>query len=195
LESTDQSQAYAYYVKLLKFLQWMNPAQRWVLKTPHHLEFPDLIAKHFGEVHFLWPHRSLYESVPSFLSMVTYNRMMFSDQIDLHTIGQHWVRKTGYMLDKALDFRLKGKNQDQFTDIYYKDLITNSEAELSRIYASNGGISPDLMQRFGQHEKVHPHRKHGTHNYSIDDFNLTNADIDLHTLRYQQFMKEHYGRS
>jgi hypothetical protein len=195
LENTDQTPAYAFYVKMLKFLQWMNPAKRWVLKTPHHLEFIDLIEKNFEEVHFLWPHRTLYESVPSFLSMVTYNHMIFSDEVDAKAIGKHWVRKTGYMLDKALDHRLKGDNNQRFTDIYYKDLITDSEAEMRKIYATIGGLSDGLVHRFEQHEKEHPHRKHGTHNYSMGDFHLTASDIDHSTSRYQQFMKDHYGKS
>ena len=105
LEKTDQSPAYEYYVKMLKLLQWFKPAKRWVLKTPHHLEFLGLIEKHFNEVHFIWPHRTIYESVPSFLSMVSFNRMVFSNEVDPHEVGLHWVRKTGYMLDKALEFR------------------------------------------------------------------------------------------
>ena len=92
LENTDQSDAYAYAVKLLKFLQWIRPAKRWVLKTPHHLEFTNLIEKHFGEVHFLWPHRNLQESIPSFLSMVMYNRMIFSNGADERQVADHWVR-------------------------------------------------------------------------------------------------------
>jgi hypothetical protein len=194
LERTDQSDAYAYAVKLLKFLQWRKPAKRWVLKSPHHLEFPDLIEKHFGEVHFLWPHRRVYESVPSFLSMVTYNHMIFSDHVDERRIAAHWVRKTGYMLDKALDYRSKFMNEARFTDIYYDDLIRNSEQELSRIYALDGGLTPDLVTRFTQHEKNNPHRKHGTHNYSLADFGLTEADIDKHTSRYRQFISGHYGQ-
>jgi len=194
LERTNQSSAYAYMVKLLKFMQWMRPAKRWVLKTPHHLEFPDLIEKHFGKVHFLWPHRTLYESVPSFLSMVTYNHMIFSDQADVNRIGKHWVRKTGYMLDKALDYRLKGTNQEKFTDIYYKDLVTNSMAELEKIYSMNGGINGELSKKLEQHEKEHPHRKYGSHHYSLVDFNLTTEDIDQHTSHYQKFMIDHYGR-
>lgn len=194
LEQVDQSDAYAYYVKMLKFLQWMNPAKRWVLKTPHHLEFTHLIEKHFNEVHFLWPHRTLYESVPSFLSMVTYNHLVFSDQVDIHAISNHWVRKTGYMLDQALDNRLKGDNEKRFTDIYYKDLITDSEGEMRRIYSLNGGLNEGLLHRFQQHELEHPHRKHGTHHYSLDDFNLSKTDIDRHTQRYQQFMNDHYGK-
>jgi hypothetical protein len=193
LEKTDQSAAYAYYVKLLKFLQWSNPAKRWVLKTPHHLEFPDLIEKHFGEVHFIWPHRRIYESVPSFLSMVTYNQMIFSDEVDEKRVAAHWVRKTGYMLDKALDYRAKGNNNSKFIDIRYEDLVRNSNPELSRIYAMDGGLTTELAIQFEQHEKLHPHRKYGTHQYSLGDFGLTESDIDQCTGRYRQFISELYG--
>ncbi len=194
LERTDQSVAYAYAAKLLKFMQWKKPAKRWVLKTPHHLEFPDLIEKYFGEVHYLWPHRRIYESVPSFLSMVTYNHMIFSNHVDEKRIAAHWVRKTGYMLDKALDYRARDNNPARFTDIYYDDLIRNSEKELSRIYSLDGGLTPELITRFGIHEQDHPHRKYGTHHYSLADFGLTEADIDKYTSRYQKFISEHYGR-
>ncbi|MEI7501049.1 MAG: sulfotransferase [Bacteroidota bacterium] len=195
LEQTDQSEAYAYAAKLLKFLQWIRPAKRWVLKTPHHLEFPDLIEKHFGDVHFLWPHRRLYESVPSFLSMVTYNRMIFSDHVDEKEVAIHWVRKTGFMLDKALDYRLKGNNDKKFTDIYYKDLVNNSIGELSKIYQLNGGLTPELIKSFNQHELHNPRHKHGEHRYSLADFGLTEADIDRHTSRYQQFISQLYDRN
>jgi hypothetical protein len=193
LEKTDQSEAYAYAVKLLKFLQWRKPAKRWILKSPHHLEFPDLIEKHFEEVHFLWPHRRVYESVPSFLSMVTYNHMIFSDKVDVQRIAGHWVRKTGYMLDKALDYRSKENNEPKFTDIYYDDLIRNSEKELSRIYSLDGGLTPELNRRFVKHENEHPHRKYGSHHYSLADFGLTEEDIDKYTDRYRQFIRKHYG--
>ena len=194
LEHTDQSPAYAYAVKMLKFLQWIKPAKRWILKTPHHLEFPGLIEKHFGEVHFLWPHRSLYESVPSFLSMVTYNRMIFSDQVDEKEVARHWVRKTGYMLEKALDYRLQGGNDLKFTDIFYKDLLNDSIPVLSTIYQLDGGLKPAMIELFRQHELEHPHRKHGEHQYSLADFSLTEADIDIHTARYQKIFNRIYDR-
>jgi hypothetical protein len=193
LEKTDQSEAYAYAAKMLKFLQWIRPAKRWVLKTPHHLEFPHLIEKHFGEVHFLWPHRKLQESVPSFLSMVTYNRMIFSNRVDERQVADHWVRKIGYMLNQALDYRLQGDNTTKFTDIFYKNLVTDSISELEKIYRLNGGLTHALTERFQRHELEHPHRKHGVHQYSMADFGLTDAEIERHTSRYGQFISEHYG--
>jgi hypothetical protein len=193
LEQTDQSAAYAYAVKLLKFLQWIKPAKRWVLKTPHHLEFPDLIEKHFNEVHFLWPHRKIYESVPSFMSMVTYNRMIFSDTADPTQVGSHWLRKTGYMLQKALEYRMKPGNDRKFTDIFYPNFIKDSMTELDRVYSLHGGIPEGLAERFERHEKEHPHRKYGTHSYSLADFGLTEADIDKHTSHYRDFLSTKYN--
>jgi hypothetical protein len=194
LERTDQSPAYEYAVKLLKFLQWVKPARRWVLKTPHHLEFPDLISKYFNEVKFIWPHRNIYKSVPSYLSMLTYNHMIFSDEVDEKRIARHWVRKTGYMLEKALKYRLQGDHQNQFIDIRYKDLISDSMQELARIYSPDGGINENLIEGFRKHEAEHPHHKHGKHQYSLEDFGLTEKDIDLHTRHYQDFIREQYGR-
>ena len=195
LEHTDQSQAYAYSVKLLKFMQWIRPAKRWVLKTPHHLEFPDLIEKHFGEVHFLWPHRNLAESIPSFLSMVTYNRMIFSSDVDERKVADHWVRKIGYMLGRALDYRLKPGNDGKFTDIYYQNLIADSVSELEKIYQLNGGLTPEIADCFRRHELEHPHRKHGIHQYSMADFGLTEAEINRNTSRYGSFISEKYDLS
>jgi hypothetical protein len=120
--------------------------------------------------------------------------MIFSDHVDEKRITAHWVRKTGYMLDKALDYREKANNPAKFTDLYYDDLIRNAGKELSRIYSLDGGITPELITRFEKHEKEHPHRKYGKHQYSLSDFGLTEADIDKYTSRYRQFISEHYGR-
>ncbi len=189
LEATDQSPAYEYAAKLLKLLQWQRPAKRWVLKSPHHLEFPDLIARYFPKTAFLWPHRSIYESIPSFLSMVTYTHMIFSDDVDEQEVGRHWVRKTGYMLNKALDFR--SANPSMFIDLNYNDMIKDSIADLTRLYSMNGGLSKEQAERFKIHETEHPHRKYGKHLYSLNDFGLTATDIDQYTSQYQQFIAEY----
>jgi len=194
LEKTDQSPAYAYYVRLLKFLQWSRPAKQWVLKTPHHLEFCDLIGKHFNEVKYIWPHRTLYESVPSFMSMVTYNHLVFGDNVEVSRIARHWVRKTGYMLDRALEYRAQEGNDGKFIDILYSDLIRDSLPELEKIYKLNGGLTPELAERFRNHEKDHPHRKYGTHHYHLADFGITEKEIDDHTKKYTDFLTNYHGR-
>ena len=194
LETVDQSPAYAYYVKLLKLLQWLRPAKRWVLKTPHHLEFLDLIERHFDQVHFVWPHRSIYESVPSFLSMVSFNRKVFSHDVDPHQVGAHWIRKTGYMLDKALAFRRQPGKEKLFIDLFYKDLVRSPIHELSRLYSMNGGFSEELSRLFLRTEKENPRQKYGIHLYSAADFGISKKEIDAHTHHYQEFIRTLHGK-
>lgn len=189
LEQTDQSPAYAYMVKLLKLLQWQRPGKRWILKSPHHLEFIDLIVKHFDEVHFLWTHRDVTECIPSFISMAAHSRVIFSDQTDGNAIARHWIRKTGYMLQKGLDYRNASQDKHQFTDIFYNDLKDYSSEVLSEVYRLDGGITPELMASFEKAERENPMRKYGIHDYKLEDFGANKEDILKETVEYRKFIK------
>ena len=190
LEKTDQSQAYEYLAKLLKLLQWQRPAKRWILKSPHHLEFPDLIDKHFEDVHFLWTHRDVTECIPSFISMTSHSRVIFSDRIDGNAIARHWIRKTGHMLQKGLDYRLKNQHKNQFVDINYKDLRDTSHDVLSKIYSLNGGMTAALLEQFSRAERDNPMGKYGIHEYNLEDFGVENEDILKETVDYRNFLSK-----
>ena len=125
--------------------------------------------------------------------MVLQNTMIFSSIADRKRIADHWVRKVGYMTKQALEYRTRDGNDGKFIDIDYHNLIRDSISELEKIYRFNGGFPTGLSERFAAHEAEHPHRKHGTHHYSMEDFNLTGEEIDRHTAHYVSFMKEHYG--
>lgn len=190
LEKTDQSMAYAYMVKLLKLLQWQRPARRWILKSPHHLEFPDLIDKHFEDVHFLWTHREVTECIPSFISMVAHSRVIFSDEVDGSEVARHWIRKTGYMLQKGLEYRLKVPGKSQFTDVFYEDLRDKAQEALTEIYIHDGGITPELLSTFRRVEKENPMGKYGIHEYHLEDFGVTKEDILNETRNYREFVSK-----
>lgn len=188
LEEIDQSVAYEYMVRLLKLLQWQRPAKRWVLKTPHHLEFLDLVNKHFGEVQYIWTHRNIYESVPSFLSMVAYSRRLFSNAVDPQQLAKHWVRKNGYMLSRALEFHEANNHISLFTDVPYQHLVADSLGVIKRIYADRQeAISPELMQIFNESNRNNPQGKYGVHKYKLSDFGIDESYIDQFTTAYQQF--------
>jgi len=191
LEETDQSLAYEYMVRLLKLLQWQRPGKRWVLKTPHHLEFLDLVDKHFGNVQYIWTHRNVYDSIPSFLSMVSYSRVMFSDKVDQHDVAKHWVRKNGYMLKKALDFIKEDHHSERFTHIRYKNLVEDAMGVMERIYADRGEqISPTLKKLFEEANQKNGQGKYGQHIYSLKDFGIDEEYIDKYTNEYQLFREK-----
>lgn len=188
LEKTDQSMAYGYAAKLMKFLQWQRPAKQWVLKTPHHLEFLDLADKYFENVQFIWTHRNVKEAIPSFLSMVSYSRVLFSSEVDANEVAQHWVRKIGYMLEKAMAYRDKNDHTNKIIDVSYHELIEDSLAIMKRIYSRrNQEISEKLKQIFKNTEQINPKGKYGIHRYELIDFGIDANFIDKHTKEYQLF--------
>jgi hypothetical protein len=183
LEQTDQSPAYAYAVKLLKYLQLQRPAKRWVLKTPHHMEFLDLAHKHFGDVQYLWTHRDIQQSLPSFLSMLAHGQTIFSDSVDLERIAAHWVRKTSYMLSKGEQFRAQYPGA-HITDISFEQLVSAPMEVLQEIY-SHHPIADTLRQSFMQMEKTNDRYKFGRHVYRMEDFNVDRDALEQ-LVRLQQ---------
>jgi len=187
LEKTDQTLAYSYMVKLMKFLQWQQPAKRWILKSPHHMEFMEQADKHFEDVTFLWTHRDVNRSIPSFLSMVSHSRVIFSDQVDKHVVAKHWVRKTGYMLEKGINFRKGNPNERRFIDIHYNHFIHNSLDVMTNIYDHAGAMDAKLEAKIKLANEKNPQGKYGVHEYSLADFGLTENNIKLNTKTYQDY--------
>ena len=190
LEETDQSYAYDYGSRLLRLLQWQHPGKRWVLKSPHHLEFFDLIEKYYGNAHFIWTHRNPAECIPSFLSMVCHSRALFSDDVRVSEVSEHWVRKTAYMLDKAIIYRQEKANSVNFTDLLYEDLVSHPMDQLDKIYERHGGIDESVLQKFQQAELKNPQGKYGLHNYKLSDFGLKKEDLIQKNGAYFQLYKE-----
>ncbi len=191
LEKTDISPAYAYMVKLLKLLQWQRPGKRWVLKTPNHLEFLDLTDKYFTDVQYIWPHRNIYKSIPSFLSMVSHASAIFSNQVDVQKITAHWVRKSGYMLDKALSFLNEKNNSSQFTHLFYESLVKDTMGVMQQIYDDRGEpFTPELEKIFKEADNRNARGKYGQHVYALEDFGIDESYIDRYTKEYRKFLQD-----
>lgn len=187
LEKTDQTLAYQYMIKLLKYLQFQRPAKRWVLKSPHHLEFLDIIEKQFDAVHFIWTHRDIVDSLPSFLSMAAHSHSIFSESVSPALVAQHWVRKTAYMLSRGLAFR-KAHPDQNFTDVFYDQLVTDPMAVLSIIYKMQGQISPALHERFIQTGLQQKQFKYGMHSYCLEDFGWSSEQVKKDFQFYISFL-------
>jgi hypothetical protein len=188
LEQTDQSPAYQYMIKLLKHLQWQRMAKRWVLKSPHHMEFLGVIKREFPQVQFIWTHREITQSLPSFLSMVAHSQSIFSDEVSPERVADHWVRKTQYMLSKGMEFR-KANPDLHFTDVIYSKLLSKPMDVLAAIYKERGPLSPELQQRFMETERKNTQNRYGTHSYRLQDFGLNREEVERKMQFYTQFLK------
>jgi hypothetical protein len=128
LEQEDQSPAYRYMARVLRALQWQrkpaDPDWRWVLKTPHHLEWLGELLSVLPDAVLVWTHRDPKQVVPSFCSMIAHGRGVFSDDVDPHEIGRTWLRKAVRMVDRAMDARGR-VGEKRFVDVRYADLVAD----------------------------------------------------------------------
>ena len=174
LEEQDQSPAYQYMKKLLQLLSWQQGSNRWVLKTPHHLEYLDVLRKVFPGCLVVQSHRDPTITVPSLCSMIYHGRFIFSNHVDAHQIGEQWLRKISLMMKKSKKFR-DSVNHKSFIDINYDEFIQSPQEQVDKILQT---IGVDFVTKeFETTLKKNVKNKYGTHKYLPEDFGLNAEKI------------------
>lgn len=187
LETQDNTPAYRYLETLLKLLSRQEPGGgRWLLKTPHHLEYLDVLRKVFPGVQIIQTHRDPARTLASFCSMIWHGRGVFSDEVDAREVGQHWARKTGRMLERSLSVRDSAGDQG-FVDVSYYDLIARPVEIVKQLYEALGlAFTSDTEARVHRTREGNPQHKYGKHAYKLDDFGLTREGVEPAFAVYRQ---------
>jgi hypothetical protein len=185
LEQQDHVPAYQALKQMLQFLQWQRPGERWVLKTPHHLEFLDPLLEVFPDATVVQTHRDPLKTSASFFSMVTHARAIFSDEVDPHAVAEHWLRKLGRMVGQAMRTRDRVKDQG-FVDVSYYDLMKDPVLEVRRIYETVGWDLPDSIRaKMEASRRLNRKDRHGRHNYALEDFGMSRQDVEPVVAEYR----------
>lgn len=188
LEQQDQTPAYRSLERAMKLLLHQRrpgPGARWVLKTPHHLEWLDVLLSVFPDALVVWTHREPRETIPSFCSMVAHGRGVFSDRVDPREVGDHWSRKIYRMVERGMAAR-EAAGERHFVDVHYEDLVRDPIGEARRIYAA-ADLSFERETEDGMKDLLKKQRKDrfGRHVYRMEDFGLTSEGIDSALAKYR----------
>jgi len=184
-EQQNQTPAYQTLRTLLQLLDAQEPAKqsakhsdkRWLLKTPHHLEWLDVLFAEFPDAKIIWTHRDPIITVASLCSMVSHAYGIMSDVVDPHEIGRHWSRKIGRMMDRAVAYRDQAGDQ-AFLDINYDDLVADPIGQVRRTEQFLGWNFPNKTES-GMRDRLVQHQRHryGKHIYRLEDFGLDEAEL------------------
>lgn len=185
LEAQDQAPAYAMLRDLLQLLE-PAPEARWVLKTPHHLEWLDVLFDRFPDATVVHTHRDPVVTLASFCSMVAHGRGVMSDRVDPHEIGRDWLAKTGRMVDRALATRAARADQG-FVDVAYADLMADPVGVVRRIVETVGLTWDEAVERSVRERlAASPKERHGRHTYALGDFGLTEQQVAARFAAYRK---------
>lgn len=176
LEAADHGPAYAEYRRVVQLLLWQRPgpggAQRWLGKTPLHLEHLDALVAAFPDAWIVHTHRDPARTLASLCSMLAHARGFFSDRVDPLEIGRQWLARTLRMVERGSAARDR-LGERVFLDVHYRELLDDPLKVVRRICDRVGAPLPaDAERRMRAFLAAHPQHEHGVHAYGLADFGL-----------------------
>ncbi len=176
-KSHDQGPSYAYLKRSLQALQFLRGPDRWVLKSPQHLEqFPTLYAT-FPDATFVVTHRDPVDVTRSMATMVAYASRMGAANPDPLTIGRYWLDRAEDLFSGCL------RDRDvlpaaQSIDVRFTDFMADEEGTLATIYELAGQPYDDTVRTaMRQFIAEHPRGRYGEVSYDLADVGLDAAEV------------------
>ncbi len=185
LERQDMSGAYH---MLRETLAVLEPERRWVLKSPAHLPFLDVLKRSGGDVRVVMTHRDPAASLPSYCSMIAHGRGVFSDAIDPHAIGEEFLVRQSGMIHRALELREADPSLPAI-DVTYQDITGDPVGTVERIYGfADWDFDDEARKAVTEVTQRQKQNRYGRHKYELADFGLTPERVRTQYARYYSYL-------
>lgn len=189
LEQHDNTPGYQYLRRLLQFLQWQRKrrglsAERWLLKTPHHLHHLDILLKVFPGATVIQTHRDPLQTIPSLCSMNYALATMGSDSVDPHTLGRHWCDKFAHSLQRTIAIR--AQHSAQFIDVQYTDTATDPAGTVDAIYNTLAlPLQEDTRAAMAHWLQANRREDREPHHYTLEQFGFSREGLERDFAEYR----------
>jgi hypothetical protein len=192
IDTQDFSPAYRWLRRMLQLLQWQKrqrgePPRPFVLKTPAHLGYLDVLLAEFPDAHLVHAHRDPVDVIPSGASLNTTLWRTHGDVVDPHEVGRQWLERMGWSCDRAVAAR-ELIPAAQVSDITFVDAVADPIGTAASILAA---VDLELTDETASAMEawIAQDRKRETlpvHRYSPTDFGLTDVQIRERFADYTQ---------
>ena len=181
LYEQDQSAGYDYLYQCLQFLQWQKRRKgqagtRWLLKTPHHLHYPEYLFKCFPDAAVVQTH--------SYGSMMAALAQPFSDALNAPALAQDWASKWAKGLAKTMDYRA-AHPEAPYLDLYFMDTVANPETEIRKIYNfADLELTAEALAEMAHWRAFNERESRPEHHYQLADFGFDAEGIAAQFSKY-----------
>jgi hypothetical protein len=174
----DHSSAYRYHHQVLRELQWGDLPRRWVLKGPPHLFHLGELVAEYPDATLIQNHRDPKRVVSSQCELMRANRVVNSDDVDLHELGAEMLERLGTSCDRAEEFRTQHP-EVTINDVYFDELNADPLGYVEALYdrvgleltdAARAGMAAWLADNARDKRPVAKHK--------LADFGLTEEQVD-----------------
>lgn len=176
LNKADYLPAFRYQKRLLQLLQ-AEAGGRWTLKNPWHPLWLPALTEVFPDAQLVMTHRDPADVLGSIGSLIENVRRIYSNEVNLHRIGETFLETFRIMVDRQQAFRDQ-RGQGAILDVQYADVTKDPISEVERIYEHFGDtLTPAARAAMERYMAENPKGKHGTHEYSLEDYGLTRERV------------------
>jgi hypothetical protein len=176
--SHDQRPHYAYMKKVLQALQWQRGPDRWILKSPQHLEQLGPLHDTFPDATIAIAHRDPVSVIASTVTMLAYGSRVRCKGVDMQGIADYWIDRIDRLLRACVRDRDKIPAA-QSIDVLFHEFMANDVAMVERIYALAGlEMTPEARRALDRFMAENPRGKHGRVIYDLKaDFGIDPAEL------------------
>ena len=175
VDEADMRSTYEYHRRFLQHVQSGGVrGERWVLKSPAHLNKIDTLLDVFPDARIVHTHRDPIKVCASVASITAMLRSAGSDRIDLHEIGRQQLDWWAKLVQQSLEQRRRfADRREQFFDVQLRELVTDPLDVVHRMYGHFGyELSDEVDARMREFMEAHQRDRHGSHTYTPEDFGI-----------------------
>jgi hypothetical protein len=174
--AADQTPHYEDLKTILKVLQFTRGGDRWVLKSPQHLEQFEAIRRVFPDATVVVTHRDPVAVTLSMTTMIAYTSRLTHDPVPVEAIGRYWTELLAEMLTTCAETReALGENA---VDVHCDRFMADDLGVVRNLYAlADQPFDDDTERAIRAYVDTHPRGRHGQIIYDFDDVMLDPAEL------------------
>ncbi|GLE51520.1 sulfotransferase family protein [Mycobacterium montefiorense] len=142
----DQTPHYEYLATQLKAMQFLRGGQRWLLKSPQHLEQVRLLDRVFPDSIVVFTHRDPVPVALSMIAMITYSARMHRSPVPVEQIAGSWIDRLDQMLTALVRDR-DAIGPQRSIDVRFNDFMGDELGVAERVYALAGESFTDEARK------------------------------------------------
>ena len=187
LYSGDMRPVYEAHKRFLQYLQHRHRGERWVLKTPAHMAWLDVLLAVYPDACLVQCHRDPAKIIPSLANNLLQYRKLYSTLRPAGSFGM--VELQAASLARVDALRAQPQHAGRFVDAHYLEVQADPMAVVRKIYAHFGIELPQAseaaMRRWLGRDRS-AHAEGPRHAYSAETFGVELGEIDHHFGPYLQ---------
>lgn len=174
----DQTPHYAYGRRVLQALTWLKGPDRWVLKSPPHMENLLPLITTYPDATVVITHRDPVAVIQSAITMLAYGDRIRRSAIDLKALANYWIDRVEHLLRACVRDR-DALPASQSLDVLFDDYMADQETVITRVYEMAGlPLTGEAKARIHAYLSANPRGKHGRVLYDLKgDFGVDVAAL------------------